>query len=439
MDRLALGRYLRESREARELTLEDVVQASRIRRSVLESFEQGNFDVAESQVQIRGFLRNYAHYLGLDEDRVIQYYAAVQNPPRRRGRRRNKRESQTMPQLPPTDVTDTPPAMQPVTLADQRSEQRQRTSNLLRNVILYGVAAVALFVIGFVALDLSGIREQLFSSDGTRVADATDEPPAGAEDIVRESTPATSTPTPTITPTNAAPETFLGQGIRLVLQSQLRTWVSVYTDDEVRFVGVMPPGNIQEFEAVTGATVTLANAAGVSITFNGSQLPTFGERTQEAVITFEPGSYDVAVSEPVVSEPAMPEPTATPQPAAGPTATHTPLAPEIAGQPTPTPLFGVPQDEVPAFTSTPTPTVEAAQSGGSLLPFVTPEDEPPTDEPAGQEQAAPSPTELPLESPEPTNTPTATLSPTPTLTPTSAAVLPPRETPSDLPPPKGAG
>lgn len=438
MDRLALGRYLRESREARELTLEDVVQASRIRRSILESFEQGNFDVADSQVQVRGFLRNYARYLGLDEDRVIQYYAAVQNPPRRRGRRRNKRESQTMPQLPPTDVTDTPPAMQPVTLADQRSEKRDRASSLLRNILLYGVALVAVFVIGFVAFDLSGMREQLFSQ-GTQVAAATEPPPLGAEDIVRDSTPATSTPTPTITPTNAAPETFLGQGIRLVLQAQLRTWVSVYTDDEVRFVGVMPPGNIQEFEGVTGATVTLANAAGVSISFNGSQLPRFGERTQEAVITFEPGSYDVALSEPVIREPAMPEPTATAAVPVGPTATHTPLGPEIAGQPTPTQLFGVPQDEVPVFTSTPTPTLEAAQSGGSLLPFVTPDDEPLPEAPAQQEQPAPSPTELPLESPEPTNTPTATLSPTPTLTPTSAAVLPPRETPSDLPPPKGDG
>jgi len=54
MDALALGRYLREAREAKELTLEDAERTLRIRRRVLEAFELGDFNVIDaSPVQIR--------------------------------------------------------------------------------------------------------------------------------------------------------------------------------------------------------------------------------------------------------------------------------------------------------------------------------------------------------------------------------------------------
>ena len=63
MDAFSLGRYLRETREAQERALDDAVHQLKIRRVVLERFEQGVFrqgDLAE--VQERGFLRTYARY-----------------------------------------------------------------------------------------------------------------------------------------------------------------------------------------------------------------------------------------------------------------------------------------------------------------------------------------------------------------------------------------
>ena len=41
MDAQALGRYLRETREAKELTLDEAARALRIRQRVLELFEAG--------------------------------------------------------------------------------------------------------------------------------------------------------------------------------------------------------------------------------------------------------------------------------------------------------------------------------------------------------------------------------------------------------------
>src|SRR5262245_22442097 len=125
MDAQALGRYLRQSREAKELTLEEAEQALRIRRRILESFELGEFSLPDfSPVQIRGFMRNYAHYLGLDEERVLEYSAAALLEGTRRGRRKKKskrteqpsasssaRSTQSGIPVAPRSITDTNPSL----------------------------------------------------------------------------------------------------------------------------------------------------------------------------------------------------------------------------------------------------------------------------------------------------------------------------------------
>ncbi len=47
MDAQALGRYLRETREAKELSLDEAERALRIRRRILESFEVGDFNLPD--------------------------------------------------------------------------------------------------------------------------------------------------------------------------------------------------------------------------------------------------------------------------------------------------------------------------------------------------------------------------------------------------------
>ncbi|MBZ0149118.1 MAG: helix-turn-helix domain-containing protein, partial [Pseudorhodoplanes sp.] len=121
MDALALGRYLRESREAQEIQLDDVVEQLKIRRAVLESFEQGDFNLASaSDIQVRGFLRNYARYLNLEEDKVLQYYTAARyGKPSSKSRRRSKKDTDPIP-VAPRRITDTPPSFPAITLAEQR-------------------------------------------------------------------------------------------------------------------------------------------------------------------------------------------------------------------------------------------------------------------------------------------------------------------------------
>ncbi len=72
-----LGIWLRRTREARNLTPEQVEAATRIKPRLLEILEAGNFSALPGgDMQARGFLRIYARYLGLPADEVMARYEA---------------------------------------------------------------------------------------------------------------------------------------------------------------------------------------------------------------------------------------------------------------------------------------------------------------------------------------------------------------------------
>lgn len=67
----SIGQQLREARQAKNLSLEQVSRSTHIRPHLLESLEAGNLDALPSITQARGFLRAYALHLGLDPDVLI--------------------------------------------------------------------------------------------------------------------------------------------------------------------------------------------------------------------------------------------------------------------------------------------------------------------------------------------------------------------------------
>jgi cytoskeleton protein RodZ len=73
-EEMSLGCLLRKSREERRIDLDAVVKATRIRRHNLEALENEEWDKLPSQVFVKGFLRSYAEFLGLDKELVLSYY-----------------------------------------------------------------------------------------------------------------------------------------------------------------------------------------------------------------------------------------------------------------------------------------------------------------------------------------------------------------------------
>lgn len=67
-----IGQRLTKARKHRNLTLEKAAEATRIRQGYLQALEADDYSAMPSQVHARGFLRNYAQYLDLDLDQMVE-------------------------------------------------------------------------------------------------------------------------------------------------------------------------------------------------------------------------------------------------------------------------------------------------------------------------------------------------------------------------------
>jgi cytoskeletal protein RodZ len=76
-----IGQRLKKAREYRNLTLEKVEEATHIRVQFLRALEADDFSAMPSPVQARGFLRNYAQYLDLDLDQMVEELRAARPEP----------------------------------------------------------------------------------------------------------------------------------------------------------------------------------------------------------------------------------------------------------------------------------------------------------------------------------------------------------------------
>ena len=72
-----LGAMLRERREAMGVSLAEVEVATRIRQKYLSAIESEEWHMLPGEVVGRGFLRNYADYLGLDPQEIMERRRAV--------------------------------------------------------------------------------------------------------------------------------------------------------------------------------------------------------------------------------------------------------------------------------------------------------------------------------------------------------------------------
>src|SRR6185436_13768158 len=69
-----IGGSLREARLKRNLTPADVQQAIRIRDRYLQALEEERWEVLPGDAYVKGFLRTYADYLGLDGNLYVDEY-----------------------------------------------------------------------------------------------------------------------------------------------------------------------------------------------------------------------------------------------------------------------------------------------------------------------------------------------------------------------------
>jgi len=94
-----IGNSLREARERQGLGYPEIELATKIRAKYIRALEEEDFTAIPGDAYIRGFLRTYAEYLGLDGDVYVDEYASRfitswrdELPPRPERRRIRTRE-----------------------------------------------------------------------------------------------------------------------------------------------------------------------------------------------------------------------------------------------------------------------------------------------------------------------------------------------------------
>jgi hypothetical protein len=294
-----VGPLLRAARERQGRSLEDAEAELHIRARHLAALEADDYAALPSPAQARGFLKNYAQYLGLDlQDTLALYEATARRLLARPAPRRPAPPSQPAPpaaDLPIGAATEpgrkrtaanpnqvgvrstgrprpTAGPARPTTSPVVRARRRWFSADLLVAVVLLGVL-VALLVWG------GGQIANLLvpGPTPTGLGQAATLPAVGPT-----GTPPTATPTATVTPeatptldlpTPAGPLT----GVNVTVRAEQRIWVSVSVDGQAAFAGLMPPGEAREFTGQSVIEVTTGNGLGTRVVWNGTDQGVLGQ------------------------------------------------------------------------------------------------------------------------------------------------------------------
>lgn len=66
-----IGEELKQAREEHGVSIEEAAEDLNLRASQIENIEQGNLKVFKDVFYLKSFIRGYAKYLGLDEEKII--------------------------------------------------------------------------------------------------------------------------------------------------------------------------------------------------------------------------------------------------------------------------------------------------------------------------------------------------------------------------------
>jgi cytoskeletal protein RodZ len=272
-----LGNRLREARDEQGISLAEAGAATRIKERYLKALEDNDWASLPTHVQARGFLRNYAVFLGLSEDEVMSLYGqltrsavvSLPEPPAKESPVRTTNEDGAV--FRPRDIKIDPVAALPSWLSSD---------------VVIGVAlALVIVVVGFALVQLTSDDSNGADALGTatpRITPlATDNPLSatdGASGVPGEGTAAPVTPT-----FDASTES-----VELSLESTEHVWVRITVDGTPVLEGILAPGTSQAWQATQEIVLETPNAAGLRAVVNGQPQGVLGERGQAVILGWGP-------------------------------------------------------------------------------------------------------------------------------------------------------
>lgn len=295
-----LGHILRQARENKGLSVEQVFEATRINAAYITAMEDGNYAVLPSTIHARGFLRNYARFLGLDPAPLLERFS--QNQVYISQVREVQHPVEDLGKPVPLPRMEEQPFFDPVNVEVDLRQRRDPESAVRLIIIAALIIAVALVGNRFLPLilgendgseaitegitgvvqDLMGEQEAV-AADGEGEAPSDEDPLDGTEQVITSTSRTGTGPDteilPTASPTRPSLPATLDE-INLLLEVTERTWLESTIDGDVVFSGIARAGDTFEWTAEEEAKVLTGNAIGVFVTINDIPLGRLGDRGQ---------------------------------------------------------------------------------------------------------------------------------------------------------------
>jgi cytoskeleton protein RodZ len=283
----AFGENLRREREMRGVSLEEISSATKISLRFLEAIEREEFSKLPGGIFSRSFIRSYARYLGLDEERVVAEFQLAAQPQVDFDLHR---------------------------MAAGKSDSRRSTA---RTPLIATLVAVVLLAASYVLFRFSPRTGETSAPPTVQVVSP--KPPApppatvptssgdasaqpGGNPAPGEATPGEASGTPTAAGAKPNPASGLSAGVNptgqpnaqtgnppgappaadtdLVLQVAAtdRAWVAVDADGKTVLQRELKPNEVETLSAHKSFDVTTGNAQAVILTLNGETLKPLGRQ-----------------------------------------------------------------------------------------------------------------------------------------------------------------
>ncbi|MBI3354480.1 MAG: helix-turn-helix domain-containing protein [Nitrospirae bacterium] len=257
-----LGEYLKRIRESRNLTIDAVAAKTKISLSYLNAIEKSRFDDLPGDVFTKGFLRTYARFLSIDEKDIIDRY----NQWVREFRAPDKKAEETIP---------------------KEEEKKGDAAENKKIIQIAGAAAVILLVILAVIflrkeepvkkaeerIDRKPKSEKTVIKENDKIVQGE----AGVRDEQGPSTDKTDKKDASpIQQQQVALVKKEKKSLSLVIKAIEPSWLTVTIDNKDKKDMLLQPEERISLKAEDDFLLTLGNAGGVEIEFNGKKLEPFG-------------------------------------------------------------------------------------------------------------------------------------------------------------------
>lgn len=250
-----IGEVLRAARRRQGASLADAAAETRVRESYLAALEEEDYAALGGHVYVKGFLRSYARFLGLDPEPLLERF-----------RESHQVEDETA----------------PFSGAPGQPMLRERQAGV---GLVAGAAAVII-----VLLLVLGLR---VGRDSTGTAPTLPQvpPPVSATSPALAGTPTATAPADgnaaAVDPeATAEPAIVDGDSVEVLVRTAESAWVRVIADGDIVLASTLPAGASRSFTAQESLSLRIGDAAAVSLVVNGEERSGLGERGEVVELEF---------------------------------------------------------------------------------------------------------------------------------------------------------